>query len=46
MPRRIELHPKRFATVTGKRMAYVELGEGDYEGEPLANRQRVGCAPV
>ncbi len=26
---RIEPHPKKFATVNGKRMAYVELGAGD-----------------
>ena len=28
-PHRIEPHAKKFATVDGKRMAYVELGGGD-----------------
>jgi haloalkane dehalogenase len=28
-PHRIEPHPKKFATVAGRRMAYVELGEGE-----------------
>jgi haloalkane dehalogenase len=28
-PHRIDPHPKKFAFVDGKRMAYVELGEGD-----------------
>ena len=28
-PHRIEPHPKKFATVSGKRMAYVELGDGE-----------------
>jgi haloalkane dehalogenase len=27
-PHRIEPHPKKFASVAGRRMAYVELGEG------------------
>jgi hypothetical protein len=29
MPHRVEPHPKRFAIINGKRMAYVELGEGE-----------------
>jgi hypothetical protein len=28
-PRRIDPHPKKFAFVDGKRMAYVELGGGE-----------------
>ncbi len=28
-PHRIEPHPKQFATVAGRRMAYVELGDGE-----------------
>jgi haloalkane dehalogenase len=28
-PHRIDPHPKKFAVVDGKRMAYVELGEGE-----------------
>jgi haloalkane dehalogenase len=28
-PHRIDPHPRKFAVVDGKRMAYVELGEGD-----------------
>jgi haloalkane dehalogenase len=28
-PHRIEPHPKKFATVDGKHMAYVELGDGE-----------------
>jgi haloalkane dehalogenase len=29
MPHRIEPHPKKFVTVNDKRMAYVELGDGE-----------------
>jgi len=29
MPHRLEPHPKKFVGVRGKRMAYVELGEGE-----------------
>jgi haloalkane dehalogenase len=29
MPHRVEPHPQRFATIGGKRMAYVDLGEGE-----------------
>ena len=29
MPHRVEPHPKKFAAVAGRRMAYVELGEGE-----------------
>ena len=29
MPHRLEPHPKKFVGVHGKRMAYVELGEGE-----------------
>jgi hypothetical protein len=28
-PHRTEPHPKKFVTVDGKRMAYVELGSGE-----------------